>query len=462
MRRRSRLAVTLVALVAVGSIFVGTYRDPALAADPLSQAKQQQQQLQLTLSQQRSQLDRLKAASATLSDELDAAKAALADVTAEYEHVRDLLGQVRDQVAQVSAQLANLRARIKTLDQQLAQVAAEIVQQTNELQTREALLQDHLRAAYEQSQTSLLEVLLSSSSLDQASTQVSYMLNMSEQDTALAETIRALRQQLKTKQRTLAEGRAQLAVARRAAESQAALLARRQAQLAEMTTRLAQLQAAADVQRHQQEAALNAALAAKGNVQDQIAASERAAQAQAALVARLQHEAAARAAAVAAAQRLAAQEAARRHAEDANRVSARGFRWPEAGPRITQEWGPTDFVMEPPYTYNGTSYPHFHTGLDMASGCGSPILAAGTGVVAASGQPLWPWDSGYGVMIDHGGGIMTQYWHLLPQVIVHPGQLVTIGQLVGYEGATGNATGCHLHFAVNDNGVWQNPRSYLP
>jgi len=141
------------------------------------------------------------------------------------------------------------------------------VQQTNELHAREALLQDHLRAAYEQSQTSLLEVLLSSSSLDQASTQVSYMLNMSEQDTALADTIRTMREQLKTKRQTLAEGRAQLAVARTAAESQAALLSRRQAQLADMTSRLATLQAAADQKRRDQEAALNAALQAKGNVQ---------------------------------------------------------------------------------------------------------------------------------------------------------------------------------------------------
>jgi len=177
---------------------------------------------------------------------------------------------------------------------------------------------------------------------------------------------------------------------------------------------------------------------------------------------RLQREAAARAAAIEAAQRLAEQEAARRRTEETNRVSARGFRWPETAPTITQEWGPTDFVLEPSYTYNGIYYPHFHTGIDMASGCGSPIVAAGTGVVAASGQPLWPWDSGYGVMIDHGGGIMTQYWHLQPRVIVQPGQLVTIGQVIGYEGSTGNATGCHLHFAVNDNGVWQNPRNYLP
>ena len=40
--------------------------------------------------------------------------------------------------------------------------------------------------------------------------------------------------------------------------------------------------------------------------------------------------------------------------------------------------------------------------------------------MVASGQPLWPWDPGYGVVISHGGGIQTWYWHLSAQVIVSP------------------------------------------
>jgi murein DD-endopeptidase MepM/ murein hydrolase activator NlpD len=129
---------------------------------------------------------------------------------------------------------------------------------------------------------------------------------------------------------------------------------------------------------------------------------------------------------------------------------------------VTQEWGPTNFVLEPPYTYNGVYYPHFHGGIDLYNGCGTRIRAAGTGVVVASGQPLWPWDTGYGVVIDHGGGVLTWYWHLKAQVVVFPGQAVAIGDVIGYEGTTGMSTGCHLHFAVNDHGVWTNPRWYLP
>jgi murein DD-endopeptidase MepM/ murein hydrolase activator NlpD len=461
MRRRNRLAASLVALLAVGTILASTPpRSPARAADPLSAAKQQQAQLHETLSQQRAKLAELKAASATLSQKLDLAKAELAQVTAQYDHVKDLLGQVRDQITEITAQLADLRARIAALDAQLTQIAAEITLQGNELRAREALLQDHLRAAYEQSQTSLLEILISADSLDDAATQVSWTLEMSEQDSQLADEIRDLRAQLQTKQDILRDGRAQLADARAAAEDQQALLKERQQQLDEMSRELARLQAAADQKRREQEAALNAALAAKGSVEAQIAANEKAAKQADALVSRLQAEAAARAKAIEEAKRRAAAEEAKRREHPP--VSARGFRWPEAAPRITQDFGPTSFVLEPSYTYHGSYYPHFHTGLDMASGCNTPIVAAATGVVARSGQPSWPFDSAFGVIIDHGNGVMTWYWHMQPRVIVSPGQAVSAGQVIGYEGSTGNSTGCHLHFAVNFSGSWQNPRAYLP
>ncbi|MBA3740872.1 MAG: M23 family metallopeptidase, partial [Chloroflexi bacterium] len=163
--------------------------------------------------------------------------------------------------------------------------------------------------------------------------------------------------------------------------------------------------------------------------------------------------------------RAAAEEEARRAAEAAARASATsnyGFRWPERSFRVTQEWGPTSFALEPPYTYKGTYYPNFHAGIDFANGCGTRIYAVGPGVVVASGQPLMPWDTGWGVVIDHGGGIQSWYWHMQAQAVVSPGTIVTSETEIGYEGSTGMSTGCHVHFAVNDNGVWENPRNYLP
>ena len=467
MRRRSHLAVTLVALLTVGaSIVTTTPRGSALAADPqhqlaatqaqLADAQATRASLQATLDQQRGRLADLQTQASYLASALDLARSELADVTAQYDKVYSLLLQVRRQVDQIKARLAQLNAQIAELDAQLNRVAAEIGRRTLELQAREALLQEHLRSAYAESQTSLLEILLSSSSLDDVTTQVSYLLTVSEQDGALAEEIRTIRAELDTRRQTLQEGRRVLDQARAEAAAQETSLRLREGELAQMKAQLASLKAAADRKRAEQEAALNASLQAKGDVEAQIAAVERAAAAQARLVTQLQNQAASLQAQIDEARRRAAAEAAR------NQVSASGFQWPEAGRNVTQEWGPTSFVLEPPYTYQGTYYPHFHAGIDIADGCGTPLMAAKEGVVVASGQPLYPFDSGFGVVIQHEGGIQTWYWHMQPRVVVSPGQIVLGGTVVGYEGSTGNSTGCHLHFATNLNGVWENPRNWLP
>jgi murein DD-endopeptidase MepM/ murein hydrolase activator NlpD len=455
MRQRSRLIVLLVALLAVGgTIFTDSQRGPVLAADPIAEARAQQDAIKRRLEEQRASLDTLQARAASLSEQLDLAKAELAEVTAEYERVVGLLTQVRDQVAEIRERVATLLADIAALDGELRVIASEIAHQTDQLHAREALLQDHLRSAYEQSQTSLLEVLLSSESLDAATNQLGYLMNLSEQDKQLADEITAIRGELQVKRDTLRDGRRALRAARLVASAEQATLEEREAELARLEERTAELKAAAEKKRAEQEAALNAALAAQGDVERQVASSEEAFAAANSLVNRL------------VAEQAALDEARRRAEEEARRrrqsVSPRGFRWPEASFRVTQEWGPTSFVLEPPYTYRGTYYPHFHGGIDIANGCGTPIMAAGTGVVVASGQPLWPYDSGFGVVMDHGGGVQTWYWHLTTRVVVSPGQPVTIGQVIGYEGTTGHSTGCHLHFAVNDHGVWENPRYYLP
>ena len=491
MRRRSLLAVTFVALVTVGWSAVTTQPSGlALAADPAAQlaetrahladAQSAQQSLAATLDRQRTELNQLQGRSADLDVQLDLARAELEAVTAEFTRVTGLLAEVHAQIVAIEGHLAELHVQIEALDAELVAVADDIDRRTADLNDREALLEDHLRGAYERSQTSLLEVLLESDSLDEATTQVGYLMTVSEQDTILAEDIRAIRAELETRGATLREGRRGLAEARAVARDEESMLTARRDELTVLEGQLAQLRVAADAKRAEQEAALNAALQAQGDVETQIARNEEAAAAAERLALQLQQQAVAQQAAIAEAQRRAAAEAAaaaaRAAAEQAaardaaereaaarrNAVSARGFRWPERSFQVTQEWGPTGFALEPPYTYGGTYYPHFHAGIDFAGGCGTTIYAAGAGVVVASGQPLMPFDTGFGVVVDHGSGIQTWYWHMQANVVVGPGTIVTSESVIGYEGSTGLSTGCHVHFAVNDRGVWENPRAYLP
>jgi murein DD-endopeptidase MepM/ murein hydrolase activator NlpD len=100
----------------------------------------------------------------------------------------------------------------------------------------------------------------------------------------------------------------------------------------------------------------------------------------------------------------------------------------------------------------------FHSGIDFGAPCGTPIKAAGTGVIISAGFN----SGGYGNMtlINHGNGLSTLYGHQ-SSIIVIQGQSVTQGQVIGYVGSTGKSTGCHLHFEVRVNGTPVDPSGYL-
>lgn len=101
----------------------------------------------------------------------------------------------------------------------------------------------------------------------------------------------------------------------------------------------------------------------------------------------------------------------------------------------------------------------FHSGLDVAAQCGTPVFAAAAGTVVEAG-----WSGGYGAMIllDHGSGVQTGYAHLPADgMAVVKGQAVAAGQLIGVVGTTGVSTGCHLHFEVLIDGGRVDPVSFL-
>ena len=129
--------------------------------------------------------------------------------------------------------------------------------------------------------------------------------------------------------------------------------------------------------------------------------------------------------------------------------------WPIAGARITQPFGPSELLLEPPLG----QYPHFHTGIDLGARYGTRVTAAAGGVVVAVANT----NVGYGnyVIVAHGGGIMTLYGHLL-ETDVRVGDSVARGQRIGLEGTSGLSTGPHLHFELRVNDQVTDPMPYLP
>lgn len=98
-----------------------------------------------------------------------------------------------------------------------------------------------------------------------------------------------------------------------------------------------------------------------------------------------------------------------------------------------------------------------HTGIDISVPSGTPVRASADGVIAQAG-PYY----GYGriVVVDHGGECSTYYAHLSRYEVVS-GQTVRRGDVIGYSGASGRATGPHLHYEVRMRGVPVNPYPYL-
>ncbi len=143
-------------------------------------------------------------------------------------------------------------------------------------------------------------------------------------------------------------------------------------------------------------------------------------------------------------------------------ASLTGYVWPIAHPRLTLPFGPTSWGTR---VVDGKL---FHDGVDLATFCGDRIVAAHDGVVLAAGRQfdnfigwvgsldayyrlldakqMWN-DLPIVVIIDDGNTYRSVYAHFW-KVVVHAGEQVHAGQLIGYEGMSGHATGCHLHYGL--------------
>lgn len=120
------------------------------------------------------------------------------------------------------------------------------------------------------------------------------------------------------------------------------------------------------------------------------------------------------------------------------------LQWPVDDVRITQYFGNTPFAASGAYNGKG------HNGIDLAASIGTPLHAALAGTVLGTGNTdaiRGCYSFGKWILIKHANGLDTMYAHL-SQINVSQGQEVQTGDLIGYSGETGYATGPHLHFGV--------------
>ena len=107
--------------------------------------------------------------------------------------------------------------------------------------------------------------------------------------------------------------------------------------------------------------------------------------------------------------------------------------------------------------YNEGPYTSYHGGVDLRGATGTPVYAPASGTVVLADELVVRGDA---LMLDHGWGVLTGYWHL-STIEVEVGQHVEEGELIGRIGNTGLSTGSHLHWEMWIGGVNVNPMQWL-
>lgn len=341
-----------------------------------------------------------------LNKEIAAYEKQLTDLGSKKQTLQNTLAQLDIQRKKLTASINATKSKIRSLELEIQNLAKNIKGKEESIEVHEDGLAENLRRLNETESQTLAEALLSSEDISILWKDVDRSLELqdavrdnidelSKQKESLTETktaTEAKQSELLKEQRKLVGEQGSLDATRKA---QAELLAQTKSQESNYQALLAEKQAA--------KASFEAALSD--------------------LKVKLQYSV------------------------DPSKIPPAGkgiLRWPLDNAKVTQYFGNTDFARAGGYSGKG------HNGIDLRASIGTPIKAALTGTVLGTGNTdavRGCYSYGKWVMIKHGNGLSTLYAHL-SQINVMSGESVATGQVIGYSGATGYATGPHLHFGV--------------
>ncbi len=419
-------------------VLPGSFTSPQSArGDELSDAKARQAQIKKDMAAQQEMVAKLTALQGDLAQEIKNTAGVLKGINADLAAVKVKITTMEGKIAVIRADYDALVNKLGTLDAELAVIEAQEVAKKADLADRKQLLAERLRSAYDSDRTSLLETFLSGSTFTDMLAEMSYYIDVGEQDKALAGEIAQDQATLAALHQATEDTRAQTNDLRQATAAQKRALDQSLRELNASKEALKQLE---------KRTAL--ALAAQKRTYAEIARNKAAAEK-------------ALAKAAAAQKQLKDQIAAliRKQMQGGNIPSAYNgtLTWPMSGD-VTQNFGCTGFSWEPPLG----SCAHFHQGIDIVAPEGTPVKASGDGTVVYIG---WNYadgpDPAWIVIIAHSDSLQTWYAHMQPRYPVRAGDGVSAGQVIGYEGNTGHSTGAHLHWAVMFHGDFANPRLFL-
>jgi murein DD-endopeptidase MepM/ murein hydrolase activator NlpD len=433
--------MSLLLLVPLLMGLIGSSASP-VGADELSDARARQAALNKQLAAQKSQVAQINSLQSELSTQISSTKRELSGINADLSKVRKSIDSMVVKIDAVKAHYVELVNKLTELDAQLLQIRLDEIHKQWELDDRKALLAERLRVAYDTDRTSMLETFLSGASFTDVLADVSHVIDVGEQDKALAQQIAEDQETLASLHQTVEQTRVATDQLRLDVADQKVKLDAGLKELQAAQAELKRLEAATKKALAVQKAAYVKLAKNKSNLAKAIATASAARRALSSQIMNL---------------------VAQQYQLGNIPSSYNGtLKWPLVG-AVSQDFGCTGVVYEPPLG----SCAHFHQGIDIVapSGCGAPIRASGSGRIAYVG---WNYadgsDPAWIVIIAHSSGLSTWYAHMKAKTYpggIKVGSGVKTGQVIGYEDTTGHSTGCHLHWMVQYNGNFVNPRLFV-
>lgn len=341
------------------------------------------------------------------------------NIDAQAERVRGQLGIIAQNIKAneqalvgAEAELERARGKLATIadqlsktEQQLKQVEKELVDVTAQLARRQKLLGARVRSLSEQGRMTYLDILFGSVSLANFFDRLEVLRLVVREDAVLFKDVRAAKAQVEESQRRVSDRKTQLLVLHQQQDRETKNIEQTRDRIKAATNQLT-------VDRQQYIGMLDDLEATSKRLESDIA--------------ELQAKA------------------------NRKRIGKLALDFPVRPVRITDSYGMRDHPI--------LGGQRMHWGTDFAADYGQNVLAAESGVVIQAG-----WNGAYGnsVIIDHGDGVATLYAHN-SKLLVSEGDTVSKGQVLAYAGATGWATGPHVHLEVRVNGKAVDPMQYLP